>query len=430
MENLLQETNQVIEEICEKYNYGCEDMEGNDSLRTVLLKAVPAMLANSPKEDRELFYQMLRHTPIVITEKLTQEGNDALVDKYIGNVNPHVVEENLDLGEYGKGVAPAAYVSEPIIDENMQVKGKKSFVYVQKVLPKEKEFFGTDIHVSHLIHELGHAWHAEDRQFVISEDEKLIERVGTAQFIYSLTKRCDGKIVKRQEAVNGLFIEEGMNTLEEEKAMANYMGISQEEMNFFYEKVLVSSDYQGSISYVVKDLMDKTSSQDLKSWRLHGDKKAKRSVENLLEKTEEWQNREEMALCDQTEKRKIIERIDSVRIQEIFEKYKEDYFPNVLSMKPLQRIDNVLEQFYNLKSIKYSIDIADYMNVIRQIGYEIYPFLKQAGEIKKKEELLSTISGVRATEVADVTKETKKSVLGLEVQKSGFVNEGETKDEI
>lgn len=208
------------------------------------------------------------------------------------------------------------------------------------------------------------------------------------------------------------------------------MGISQEEMNFFYEKVLVSSDYQGSISYVVKDLMDKTSSQDLKSWRLHGDKKAKRSVENLLEKTEEWQNREEMALCDQTEKRKIIERIDSVRIQEIFEKYKEDYFPNVLSMKPLQRIDNVLEQFYNLKSIKYSIDIADYMNVIRQIGYEIYPFLKQAGEIKKKEELLSTISGVRATEVADVTKETKKSVLGLEVQKSGFVNEGETKDEI
>lgn len=156
-EDILEECKNVVEEACEKFNYDREDKEGNDSLRTVLLKAVPAILADSKKEDRELFYQMLSHTPIVVTENLTQEGYDALVKEYIGNVSPHIKEEDLDLGEYGTNVPYGAYVSEPIIDEDMQIKGKKSFLYIQKVSYNAKEFFGTDINVSHLIHEMGHA---------------------------------------------------------------------------------------------------------------------------------------------------------------------------------------------------------------------------------------------------------------------------------
>ena len=78
MEDILEESAKVVEEICEKFNYDREDEKGNDSLKTVLLKTLPAMLADSKKEDRELFYQMLRHTPIVIVENLTREGYDAL----------------------------------------------------------------------------------------------------------------------------------------------------------------------------------------------------------------------------------------------------------------------------------------------------------------------------------------------------------------
>lgn len=161
MEEILKETKDIVEEICEKYGYDSEDKEGNDSLKTVLLKAIPAMLKNTKPKEIQIFYKMLRHTPIVITENITREGLDKLKEQYIGNINPHIVNDNTQkselMGAYGKKVGDGAYVSEPIIDENMQVIGKKSFIYIQKVQEKQKEFLGTDINVPHLLHELGHA---------------------------------------------------------------------------------------------------------------------------------------------------------------------------------------------------------------------------------------------------------------------------------
>lgn len=99
------------------------------------------MLVGSSQEDRELFYQMLSHTPIVITENLTQENYDRLVEQYIGkDVNQHIIDEDIDLGEYGKDLGNGAYVSEPILDENMNLQGKKSFIYIQKLQKELKSF--------------------------------------------------------------------------------------------------------------------------------------------------------------------------------------------------------------------------------------------------------------------------------------------------
>lgn len=132
-EQIIKETKEIVEEICEQYGYESEDKEGNDSLKTVLLKLIPLMLEGRKTEDRQLFYQMLRHTPIIVTENLTKEGYDALVEQYIGNVNPHIVEEKSNLTLYDELMGDGAYVSEPIIDENLKLQGKKSFLYVQKV---------------------------------------------------------------------------------------------------------------------------------------------------------------------------------------------------------------------------------------------------------------------------------------------------------
>ncbi|MCI8482201.1 MAG: hypothetical protein HFJ27_03855 [Clostridia bacterium] len=73
MEEILKEVQEVVDEICEKYGYESEDKEGNDSLRTVLLKLFPVMLKNANQEDRKLFYQMVRHTPIIVTQNFTKE---------------------------------------------------------------------------------------------------------------------------------------------------------------------------------------------------------------------------------------------------------------------------------------------------------------------------------------------------------------------
>lgn len=184
VDEILKECRDLVEQVCVKFGYDNQDTEGNESLKTVLLKVIPVMLKDSKQEDRNLFYQMLSHTPIVITENLTQESYDKLLEQYIGNdLNQHIIEEDVDLGEYGKDLGVGAYVSKAILDENMNLQGKKSFIYIQRVTGKAKEFYSTDVNVSHLIHELGHAWHAEKEQFVMQQDGTLKERVGTAELL-------------------------------------------------------------------------------------------------------------------------------------------------------------------------------------------------------------------------------------------------------
>lgn len=412
-----EELNDIVEEVCVKFGYDSNDRENNDSLKTVLSRVVAVMLKDSNQEDRNLFYQMLRHTPIVVTENLTREGYEKLKEQYIGNINSHIIEEDTSLGEYGKEIGAGAYVSEPIIDENLQVKGKKSFIYMQKVDGDKKEFFGTDINVAHLIHELGHAWHAEKDEFVMQEDRTLRERVGTAEFIYSFYKGEDGRYIQRCDKTTGLMIEEGMNTIEEEQAMADYMNISLEEMQEKYRSVLIPSNYQGYISSFMQYTLNELNKEDFEDWRLHGSSESKAKIENLMIRTQYWADREKDILPSSNsprnygKKRQIISRMPNENVQDFFRQYEDIYFPDISQMSPLDKIENVLEQSFNMNMIKYSMDIENYKDLIDCLGYEGYSLINQSSEIKKKDELLNAIGDVRLSEVNSITEETRSMAL-------------------
>ena len=412
-----QEINKVVNEVCEKFQYDSTDIEGNDSLKTVLLKICTVMLKDSNEEDRNLFYEMLRHTPIVITENLTPEGYKRLEEKYIGNVNPHIVEEKSNVGEYGKNVGAGAYVSEPILDENLQLKGKKSFLYIQKVNNREQQFFGTDINVSHLIHELGHAWHAEKDQYTMLPNNTLKNRTGTAEFIYSFSKNPDGTYTMHTDKVSGLMLEEGMNTLCEEQAMADYMNISLEEMKDKYRTVLIPSSYQGYIANFVSYMLQQLNSKDFEQWRMYGDSESKGRIESLMSRTKYWENREQDILPtsdsprNYNNKRQIIARMQGDSVQEFFKHYENIYFPDISQMSPLDKIENVLEQFYNMSLIKYSIDLEDYKAFLNSLGYEGYSLINQSSDIKKKDELLHSVSDVSLSEFNNVAKDIRSAVL-------------------
>lgn len=412
-----QEINKVVNEVCEKFQYDSTDIEGNDSLKTVLLKICAVMLKDSNEEDRNLFYEMLRHTPIVVTENLTPEGYKRLEEKYIGNVNPHIVEEKSNVGEYGKNVGAGAYVSEPILDENLQLKGKKSFLYIQKVNNREQQFFGTDINVSHLIHELGHAWHAEKDQYTMLPNNTLKNRTGTAEFIYSFSKNPDGTYTMHTDKVSGLMLEEGMNTLCEEQAMADYMNISLEEMKDKYRTVLIPSSYQGYIANFVSYMLQQLNSKDFEQWRMYGDSESKGRIESLMSRTKYWENREQDILPtsdsprNYNNKRQIIARMQGDSVQEFFKHYENIYFPDISQMSPLDKIENVLEQFYNMSLIKYSIDLEDYKAFLNSLGYEGYSLINQSSDIKKKDELLHSVSDVSLSEFNNVAKDIRSAVL-------------------
>ena len=418
VEEILKECKDLVEEVCVKFGYDSQDAEGKDSLKTVLLKIIPAMLKDSKPEDRALFYQMLSHTPIVVTENLTQESYEKLVEQYIGkNVNQHIIEENVDLGEYGKNLGAGAYVSEPILDEDMHLQGKKSFIYIQKVTGKAKEFFCTDINVSHLIHELGHAWHAEKEQFVMQDDGTLKDRVGTAEFIYSFSRTPDSKFVKKCIKTTGLMIEESMNTIAEETAMANYMGIPLEEMRKQYITALVPSNYQGYMTDFMGYMLEKLGKDDFENYRLYGETDSKNKINALMEKTDYWINRETDILPSSDsprsydKKKAVLDRIDSISVQEFFSEYEAIYFPDLSKMTPIEKIDNVLEQKYNMNMIRYNMGIDNHKAFLERLGYEGFSLINQAADLKKKQELLQAISDVTFSELSAIIYETKEIAL-------------------
>lgn len=449
-EEILNECRNLIENICVKFGYDAKDTEGNDSLKTVLLKAIPAMLKNSGKEDRKLFYQMLSHTPIVVTENLTQESYDKLFEHYIGkNVNKHIIEEDVDLGEYGKTFGAGAYVSEPILDEDMNLQEKKSFIYIQKVTGSAKDFFGTDINVSHLIHELGHAWHAEKDQYVMQADGTLKERIGTAEFIYSFSSTPDNKVVKNSIKTTGLMLEEGMNTIEEETAMADYMGISLEEMKKQYRTSLVPSDYQGYIANFTEYMIKELGKDDFENYRLYGEIESKDRINALMEKTKYWINRETDILPSSDsprsydKKRAVLDTINNVRVQEFFKEYEDIYFPDISKMTPIEKIDNVFTQIYNMKMVRYNMGIDNYKAFGERLNYEGFPLINQAAILvnQKKEQKFSSevkdpktitpsvavknalVQGTTTTQVY-----TANHIEQLE-KNSDYIKEGDTKDD-
>lgn len=429
VEEILEECRDLVEQVCVKFDYDSQDTEGNDSLKTVLLKVIPAMLKDSKKEDRNLFYQMLSHTPIVITENLSQKSYDRLVEEYIGNdVNPHIIEEDVDLGEYGKALGAGAYVSEPIIDQNMNLQGKRSFIYIQRVTREAKEFFGTDINVSHLIHELGHAWHAEDEQFVMQPDGTLRERVGTAETIYSFSQTQDNKFIKKCTKATGLMIEESMNTVAEEKAMANYMGISLEEMREHYRKTLVPSNYQGYMANLMGYMLEKLGKDDFENYRLHGKTESLNRINSLMAQTDYWVNKEEdiSAVADgprsYDKKREVIGRIDSIRVQDFFNEYETIYFPDISKMTPIEKIDNVLTQKYNLNMVRFNMGIDKYKAFLERISLEGYPLINQAADLKKRQELSRAVSDVTSSELSAITVETR-GIASKSLEKGVLTND-------
>ena len=388
---ILKEYEDIVDKVCIKYGYDSQDKEENESLRTVLLKVLPAMLKNSKKEEREVFYQMLINTPIVIVDNLTQDGYNKLLEQYIGNnINSNIIREDADLEEYGRGIGEGAYVSEPILDDNMNLQGKKSFVYIQRVSGKQKDFFGTDINVAHLIHELGHAWHAEKEQFTMQDDGTLKERVGTAEFIYSFSKTEDNKFIMKCENVTGLMLEESMNTVSEETAMANYMNLSLEDMKKAYKNSLILSNYQGYMADLVRYMLEQLGKDDFENYRLYGDTESKNKINSLMSKTEYWKNRQEDVLSPNSprnydKKRDIVSRIDSKRVQDFFKRYETTYFPDISEMTPIEKIDNVLEQRFNLNIEKYNMGIDNYTDFLRILGYESYPLINQTAYLAKSD---------------------------------------------
>lgn len=394
MENIFYDKNaeykKAIEKVSEKFKY-------EKDLINVLNKILPAMLDTASYEEKQLFYKMLEHTPIVVLPKEDLEKKRNILEKYKENPNKHIIELEEDLGEYSLQEPEGAFSSEPILDENLNLIGTKQYLYVtafdtnKTLYDGEKklfELFGTGINVPHLIHELGHAWVSEKDQYNIDKNGILTQRVGTAELKYKLEKQNDGTYTKKKISQIGLMLEEGLNTNMEDEAVARYLNINEENINELYRSTLVPSSYRGLQSNITNWLQMKTSKNLVRRWRILGEESSKKKLNDVMEQTQEYERRSEL-FSEGKKKIELFNNPQSKRLEDLFQRRHDEFFPDKTNMSGIEILDNVLLQCYNIKVNQMYFmgrnnGLEYYKNIMQLISADGYYLINETGEKLKE----------------------------------------------
>lgn len=383
---------ELIEKVSQKFEY-------NDELKTVLKKMIPSMTKGKSDESKQMLYDALERVKIfVLDENSGEEQIEKCKEEIMGNVNKDISFVNEDKGEYSKKVAPGAYVNEPVFDDNMNIVDRKAFLYVTRMSEYSKlsTVYGTTINLSHLVHELGHAWASEKNEFIQNDDGTIINNVGACS-IYS-------KIDKEKKEVNssgydGLLIEEALNTIEEEDILCDMLNI--DSINELKSNGYISSSYQGLITDMMRSYVEKFGKESFDEFRYSKNRSALEKIEKSLENTEAW---EILNSDEYTEKKKEkFNRINELEVTDgakrlinnVIDEYSDVYFPDNSKFTPMQKLENVFTQIYNLSGVKYNFGIVDndtnmeiYRTITTSMISEGYVPKNQAKDIVKEDKVI------------------------------------------
>lgn len=175
--------------------------------------------------------------------------------------------------------------------------------------------------------------------------------------------------------------EEAINTVLEYENVAKFLGIEQQEVDDeLYRGVgihgLVPSSYHGLMDSIGQKIQMVLGKSSLEQIRLFDNKKAIEEFNQRGAQTQYWQERahseEEMK-----KKKEILEAPESTSWKEFCQKNYDTYFEIHDGETPIQRIDNVLRQVYDMKMVKYNIPLEEYNKIILNILGEAYYVLNQ-----------------------------------------------------
>lgn len=370
-----------IEEIGKKFNYSNELVEA-------LKRCVPAMAKGKSKPEIQLLIETLERVEIFdFIEQPNKKQLDAIEESKTNGRNKGVKYITPDKGEYGKNIAPGAYNTLPVFNENMEIIDRIGYMYLTRLdrYSKEQDMYKTTINLSHLIHELGHAWAAQKDEYVQNENGNFICRVGTTSINYEVDKANRAVIEKETK---GLFIEEALNTLEEEKVLCEVLEIRNVKEIPGY----VPSQYQGLMKSVIESYVEEIGRLPFSKLRILGDTKDLGAYQSILEsteaaqyfKTKQWKDRKR-ATFDRTSELEKVSDENKLKIKGFLEEYEEVYFSIDDEKTFFDKLDNVLEQLYDFNAIKYSFNIIGseknneiYSKVQTEILREAFAPLNQA----------------------------------------------------
>ena len=390
---------ECIDRVGQKYGYDTE-------LMNALKRCIPVMIEGKTEEDINLLMDTLERVQIyTFDDQPEQEEIDAIIRRKVNGRNNHVKTIECDKGEYGKKVSTGSYISEPIFDDDMNIIDRVGFIYVTNLYSSSEtsKFYGTKINISHLIHELGHAWGAQKGEFQQEESGDYTMTIGTAKFHNRVDR--NGKIAE-ETGIEGLYMEEALNSIEEENALYRLFEIN----DFRNIPGYVQSNYQGTMTEMMRYFVQKFGEETLGKIRIQKDRSKIEKLQEIFDETNFMKGMDGIDYYSEKEKKLNSAQDTSMsdsakkRIKDFFEKYRSLYLMPHKKQDFLGHLDKVMEQLFNFTSIKYSYDIANedikqaYYQTLSSILAEGYAPINQAVTImkehKKQEIPQVTLSGL------------------------------------
>lgn len=413
-----------VDEISAKFGY-------SETLTNDLKRIIPIMLEGKDDEKGKMLFDMLSETKIfVLPYDAGIEDLEECKKEIFGNDNDGVTFIDADQGEYGKlELSGGAYISEPVFDEDMNIIRRNRMLFVKELAKGDslREMYGSNINLSHLIHELGHAWAAEKDEYIQNEDGSFVQNVGAASITHSIDKRT--KEVKGLET-EGLFIEESLDTIQEEQTLFKLIGAK--SIDELKEKGYVSSSYQGMLKSIMESYVDKFGIEVFEEYRFSKDQAVLADIELALAETDAWTT---LGTDEYTQaKRKSISSVDGLdvpeesksKIKQFFEHYDAVYFADNTKFTPIQKLNNVLEQLYDFSSVKYNFNIlgnennlAIYKRVVSAMVAEGNALRNEARDVEKT-----------AIQKQDMMSHLRKEIQGDESVASYYMSTTDTHDKV
>ena len=412
----------------------------NKELIDALKRCIQVMVQGKTQEDINLLMDTLERVRIYTFDNIPKhEEIDMIIKDKLKGRNNHVNTISLDKGEYGKEASSGAYVSESVFDSDMNIVDRVGFIYITNLYEGSNaaKFYGTRINLSHLIHELGHAWAAQKGEYVQDENGNYIMQIGAAKF-YNIVDRK--KKTVKEDKVEGLYIEEALNSIEEENALYRLLDIET------YRSIpgYVQSNYQGAMTSMMRYYIEKLGQSSFESLRMQKDRKNLDEFQEIFDETpfttdiqgEDYYKNKEKALTSAQFTNMSEE--SKKRIEEFFSKYRQLYLQPHMSKDFLGHLDRVMEQLFDFQSIKYNFDIFDegqkqaFQETQIAILKEGYIPINQASDIieerkKRKESPEVTISKLAREALDDKIRLGEVSELEANEKINGM--EDKSKDE-
>jgi len=205
--------NDIINEICLKYNYSKE-------LRKAISVVFPLMVEEY--NDLEGVKKLFLDVRIFCVQNIDDKTINDINLEMLSEVNEHIILDESNV--YDNNSVGAFYSYEPVFDNSMNVVDEIKLIVIKGFQDKYQSLFRTSVDIPSFLHELNHAYGMQNPVYRISGNQ-IYSKHGMYETV-SLVESMDSKYIVRTVKQDNIMSEEVYNEFITRRMLCGFFGVT------------------------------------------------------------------------------------------------------------------------------------------------------------------------------------------------------------